>query len=216
MPITAPNITTPTLAPETGRYNGKMVAIGWGSLWVKVKSIRYGMSIMSSEDSTRFSKVVYPQKVTDAGFVLGIVFTTEARRRSVADLLQGYARLAGDPDSGVGPMVVAVPKRKFVRIGIPVRGVDYDDRVGAITYSMDIQFVGTSDPLNVGTTKNLSHVDDVTQTNSMFYPVAVGPLEDQLYDASSAAIGAILGAIGGGLDNGPGTTIRNPGHVTGT
>jgi hypothetical protein len=53
---------------------------------------------------------------------------------------------ASDPEisPSVSPMMVTIPVRNFVGMGIPHSGISFGDTVGEIVYTMSISFVGTN------------------------------------------------------------------------
>lgn len=159
-------------------FNGTLEAPGYGTQQIRVLSIGHGVSIVSTEAQAKNKHAIYMTKRTSGSFGL----TLQVKRDEVTDLadwLIGYGRLLSDPADPVGPMKVSVPSRNFSKVAIPAASeyggaIPYGDRVGVLTFRMELSFIGARDPLEY-TSELLSSfqktINDPINT-TFFYPAA--------------------------------------------
>jgi hypothetical protein len=129
--------------------NSLFIASGYGSAQFFVAHLGYGVETVYQQAESSTERTVYFRNVVDDNFVVTIDFASWEDYTAGANWFETYMRLAGDPDSNaVSPMIVSVPLRGFLRVGVPEQGISFGDVVGQIVRTMTISFTGTADYSN--------------------------------------------------------------------
>jgi hypothetical protein len=198
-------------------YNAVISARGrdnnYGSRYLRVVSVSYGINIAADEAETKFGGAFYPRRVDSASFTLNIIFTSEQERAKFGRWLVRYGRRISSPSNPYGPMRVIIPLRRFDRLAVPTTGIKFGDRRDQVTYPMMIPFRGARDPLSLDSeaisTFHLNKKARRTEARH-FYPAAdqlTGNKKgvDSLYDPSAGAYFPSSNEGASGATSGAGT-----------
>lgn len=199
-------------------YDATFSAKGYGTKTAKCTGLGWGTTIEGSDSESRSHSTFYPKLVTASQFSVRVAFPTQKLWREFNEWVEKYARSISNPNGTVGPMVVSVPARKFLKVAIPVDGFEYGDQTAALVRETTITFEGTNDPVKPGQRGTSSEPsiprDDIVAT---FYPTGyqAGSVADSLYNGATSAtvsIGKSAAAALNGLtqNNGGPTSITNP------
>lgn len=122
----------------------------FGRARVRATRVVHGMSVVAyaGEDQSRAGKAFYPSKRTSGSFELTLVFARDRGYKQVMEWLQRYQRWAGNPRTKANPCRVTIPSRNFDKVGVLESGVEFGDNVQAVTHTVTLGFVGSSDPIN--------------------------------------------------------------------
>jgi hypothetical protein len=199
--------------------NGSFSASGYGTAEFYVNHIAYGVEAIFSDADARAERTVYFHNVVNDNFVISMVFNSWASYNAAANWFRGYMSQAADPENqGVSPMVVQVPSRNFIGIGIPETGISYGDHVPAITYPMTVSFTGASDysqasEISYTPPQNSSIYD---AGNPYFYPLGIQlaspyqSVDAQTYDSNVTPLPPTPAAPSTGGTNDIGRGVRKP------
>lgn len=159
------NVTIP--GTSTG-YNGLLSVTGYGSVAVRVESIRYGLELMTSQGEAANYVAYYPHAVLDTQFSLSLVFRTWTEREAFNTWMSTYMRKVTTRQISRGSMRVSVPARRFVRSAVPHGTLDYGDDVAQAgkAYRTSVSFSGAASP----TLKSSSFQNVRDKTLATFYP----------------------------------------------
>lgn len=115
---------------------------------IRVGSISHGAVMVASESSGRNRRAYYPHRSAPAQFAIQPILIGPNERESFSDWMQGYADYIMDPGkAGVVPsMQVMVAVRGFHREGVPLQGIEWGDKVGAIVWTPTVVFETTKEP----------------------------------------------------------------------
>lgn len=167
----------------------------YGERKVRVTRIHHGISVISdSSGATRNSRDWFARVVTSGSFAMSTVYPDHDSYESMADWLAEYGRRLSAEEPTVGVMRITVPSRNFDRLavcaGTPrsgASGIAFGARWNALTYVLDLNFVGTSNPTAL--TSQTSRFERPRQGYSIskhFYPGGYqqsgNPSEVGLYD----------------------------------
>jgi hypothetical protein len=124
-----------------------------GYRFAPVTRLDHGMSIVPEEEgTTRKYTVWFSKVVTSSSFSATLTWASRGERDAFLEWLRGYLEEIGDPNRASRTMMrvyVAMPDgmEPFHKIAVPVSGMVYDYRAGTAAYSLNLAFVGTSDPV---------------------------------------------------------------------
>lgn len=144
---------------------------------VRCNLVTHGMTVLYEESQARIRKAFYPHRLSSAQFALGVELVGYNEHRSLSSWLARYADYVLDPDLRFGEfpaMAVSVPSRNFLRKGVPIAGIEWGDRVGAMVWTPQIVFETSEEPLDRNKRVALSKVGgEVALTDRVtrfFYP----------------------------------------------
>ena len=169
-------------------YNARMSASGWGEIYVKVMTIGHGMSVISSESTTRFGNTTYVEAVTGGSFTLDLICSSYTEWERLGLWIRGYGRKVADPAGGVGPVRVECGVRNFDKVAIPSLA-EFGDAVKPATYRTSIRFLGARDPVPLTSefTSNFVLPASTDESLPYYYPAGTqlsgsGKGDDALYN----------------------------------
>lgn len=128
--------------------NATLSVANYGSLAVRIRTISFGIDIISSTTHSRMFRTLYTRAITDEAFGIEVVCTTHAEYQRLGTFLLNYGRRAAQ--GSLGMMRVRYPARKFDRLGIP-NGSTFGRAVPDVTWPMTIAFVGANNLVSTGT-----------------------------------------------------------------
>lgn len=143
---------------------------------VRCNLLTHGMTVLYEESQARVKRAFYPHRLSSAQFLLGVQVVGQAEYRSLSSWLATYADYVLEPGLRFGEfpaMAVSVPSRDFLRKGVPLSGMEWGDRVGAMVWSPQIVFETSEEPLDRNKKVALSHVGGpglYEKTTKFFYP----------------------------------------------
>lgn len=114
---------------------------------VHAEEYEHGISFQASDSENRNHRVLYPKSQRDANFGVTLKFASYRDFEDFGQWVMRYARRASDPDNVPVAMQVWIPVREFSRSGVP-QGVNFGRKVGDVTWTMSLAFVGVQDPLS--------------------------------------------------------------------
>lgn len=163
--------------------------INYSDRHVRATAVYMGVSFIASEDESRVRRAFYPVRATSGSFGSQFAFKSWAELNSFVAWLRGYLDRIANPHSvNVGPISFILPSRNLVKVGVPKGGVIYEDRFDSLTYYVNLQWLGTSDPIgDIGKTDGLASFFTKSPNNPQskwFYPTTI-PLDGS--DAYSQA-----------------------------
>jgi hypothetical protein len=114
---------------------------------VRVGQLDHGSRMVADEATSRTRRAYYPHRLSAAPFTLTVILKGYNERVLFSNYLNDYVSRALDPSSG-GPfpqMTVMVPVRNFLRTGVPLTGIEWGTKVGAIVWQPKVKFETTYD-----------------------------------------------------------------------
>ncbi|WP_145911444.1 hypothetical protein [Kitasatospora viridis] len=104
--------------------------------------------MVAAESSGRNRRAYYPHRSAPAQFTLQPLLVGVDERTAFSDWMQSYADLIMDPGRAglVTPMRVLIAARSFDREGVPLRGIEWGDKVGGIIWTPSVVFETTREP----------------------------------------------------------------------
>lgn len=131
--------------------NCRLSVANYGQVAVRATRVVHGMSIVSygGEPQSRNGKAFYSSKRTSGSFDLQLIFSSHRRYRQVAEWLERYGRWVANPGTDASPMRVTIPSRNFDKTAALTTGVTFGDVAIGITYTMNLAFMGSRDPLDL-------------------------------------------------------------------
>jgi hypothetical protein len=139
-------VTSPTIPGAAEGYNGKMSAAGYGSRLVVVLGISHGPRVAAEEAEAANYRVLYTINQQGSSFSIRLSFRDWQQREDFSAWMREYMRRVATNQRVSGYMLTQVPARRFSRLAVPMGPLPYGDEVGAITYPLEMQFKGASDP----------------------------------------------------------------------
>ena len=114
---------------------------------VRVETVSHPLVLVSAESGARRRRAMYPHRMSNGAFTLGLIVAGQAERVALTSFLGAFTSALLDPGSAAGlSMEVQVPARSFHRKGIPTAGMEWGMRVGQITFKPQLVFQTSWDP----------------------------------------------------------------------
>jgi hypothetical protein len=144
---------------------------------VRANILTHGMKVIYDESDARVRHALYPHRLSSAQFTIGVELIGTPERKSLSDWLASYADAVLDLDlaSGEFPsMLVVIPKRNFVRRGVPLSGFEWGDHVGAMVFTPQITFETAAEPgeTNPSVSRFVGLVAQTDKDIRYFYPMS--------------------------------------------
>jgi hypothetical protein len=116
------------------------------------ETIDHGMKIVpyGSGGESRNLRTFYSRAQADDDFDIGVVFDDFEEAEGFSSWLKDYCRELAKPVISVGPMRVWVPTRDFLKLGVPMGGIEFGAKGGQHTWRFKITFKGTQNPIYPG------------------------------------------------------------------
>lgn len=149
---------------------------------VRARRLTKGYTMIAEESQARTSKAFYPRQTAPTQFGIQIDLIGARERNSFNRYLMDYATLMlrerGTQGQESIQMTVQIPSRNFVRMGIPMSGIEFGTVVGEMVFSPVLVFETSREPLDWNAQVETSIVqddlsgltDDATQ---YFYPTGI-------------------------------------------
>lgn len=152
---------------------------------VRVESITHALKVVFDESTGRNRRAMYPHRMSDAQFTLGLVLVGQPERQAFTEFLGGFAATLLNPGASTVPvMTVSVPVRNFSRRGIPQTGFEWGAKLGRTAFHPQVTFEtswnpvdGPSDPVASGVPSASAVGDPNVQ---YFYPFGTQLSGDQV------------------------------------
>lgn len=175
-------------------------------LRTRCRALGHGFDVIAEESHARQTRAFYPRQVAESNFSVTLELKGYSEFKLAMDYMRRYT--ASFMVAANNAMYVAVPSRKFIRLGVPVGGVADGDHVGSNVFLSTLVFESLYDPADpnlVSKTTNTSQYSSFDRSSSegdpagkFFYPASASTNDpnasgDLLYATSN------IGAIGSGL-----------------
>lgn len=152
---------------------------------IRVETITHSLKSVFDESSGRNRRAMYPHRMSDAQFTLGLVLVGQSERQAFTQFLGSFAAALLDPGATTVPvMSVDVPVRGFSRRGIPLSGFEWGAKLGQVVFHPQVVFEtswnpvdGPSDPIASGVPRASAVGDPAVQ---YFYPFGTQLSGDQV------------------------------------
>lgn len=152
---------------------------------IRVEALTHALKPVFDESSGRNRRAMYPHRMSDTQFVLGLVTVGQSERQAFTQFLGGFAATLLNPGaSTVSVMTVNVPVRNFTRRGIPLSGFEWGVKLGQTVFHSQVVFEtswspvdGPSDPVASGVPGASAVGDPAVQ---YFYPFGTQLSGDQV------------------------------------
>lgn len=116
---------------------------------VRVETITHGLKPVYAESASRARRALYPHRMSDTRFTLGMMFVGQAEWQAFTSFLGGFAATLLNPGSNASPtMTVQVPVRGFVRRGIPLSGFEWGATLGRVVFRPQVEFETSWNPVD--------------------------------------------------------------------
>lgn len=120
---------------------------------VRVRKIAHGFEVIAQESQGRYDRVFYPRRASTSQFALTLELVHEEEMNDLMQYFEFfvYSMLNRNAEQGVTNlpvMTVNIPSRNFLRYGVPVTGMGFDNHVGSLVFAPTIVFETTRDPLD--------------------------------------------------------------------
>lgn len=160
---------------------------------LRCNGISIDYQLNSTESHARQHRAFYPHRRSQGNFSLQFECSGWQESNALSVWLHEYANIALNLSASdvPPPMLVSVPSRQFLRLGIPTKGMEFGDHVGSMVFLRKIEFVSVSDPDDPSTSilkrsqASSMTTRSVDPTANAFYPATVvkrpGRLGDQIY-----------------------------------
>lgn len=168
---------------------------GYGERRVKAIRVSHGISIINfgnDESKSRRGKHFLTYRRTSGSFDLRLIFSTYDEYADLMDWLKRYVIRNQSQHRAPKPVRVIIPARNFDKIGTLEGGLTFGDKALGVTYSVDLKFMGSSDPLDLKDDKILSIFELPKDTSDPALPY--------LYPAGSQLTGVEVGDDVGDFD----------------
>lgn len=162
-----------------GQGNCTLSVAGYGTRSCYAVRVQHGINVVASQGQSRNQQAFYPVKRTSGSFGLVLLFPTHADYQSMALWLANYAMKMADGTDRLGPMRVQIPGSEFDKIAIVKDGIDFGDKMEAVTYQLNLGFEGARDSLDhaSGLISTFSFPEGVDTIGRYFFPAGT-PLDD--------------------------------------
>lgn len=184
------------IAGAPAGYNTKFSVAGYGSHVVRTDRIATTVHVISSEAASAQAKTFYPHIITSDSFSLAVVFLNWNEREATAKWFRTYMEKITRGEIPRGSMLVQIPARRFVWLGVPEGTLTYGDDVSQAgrAYKLNLSFAGATDPTNVSSSFNRARKD--WEISSAFYPVGsqvagAESLAGTIFDATPLAASTV-------------------------
>lgn len=170
---------------------------------LRCKKVEISYAVNSEESHARENRAFYPHRRSQGSFDLTFDFIHWGEFNSAMNWFRSYAYsiLGAGAASGIQ---VAVPWRKFTRIGVPTKGMAFGDHTASMVFSPTISFVSIANPADK-LNQNLSARPSSTVerkgqlSTTWFYPDSQmsrpGQVQKALYDQAALIAVSILEEI---------------------
>ena len=166
---------------------------GYGGVLASATRIEHGISILSSESSTRHNRVLLPRRKSLSHFKINIKHTTRSEFNQFNEWMKVYAESISSPDGSYGAMRVFCPAASFDRMCVPVSGVSFGVAFNDFVWSQTLEFSVASSPVDItDVSAEISYGVGVTHY--------VGTSDEQPSSYSIATLGG-LSSLGGTLED---------------
>jgi hypothetical protein len=132
-------------------FNGQISAIGYGKRRVRCMGLVFGLGIIANSGSqSKNRRSFYSVVTTGSSFTITIGFVSYEEREDFGRWMRGFMEDVSDGRASSGFMTIQVPNRKFFRTAVPGdrgTGIVYGEAVGDMGYTLELSFVGASDPI---------------------------------------------------------------------
>lgn len=168
-------------------HNCILSAKGFGSRTARVQTSTLGFDVIGAEDEAANTRAFYPMARTASDATVTFIFTSPAERDDFGNWIKRYATwLVTSPSS---LMHVSVPVRRYAIYGVPVTGIDFNERIGDISKQMALQFTSVIDAYDprggvTGTGAVVKMPSSQAKVGSYFYPTGNQLAGDKGIDAS--------------------------------
>lgn len=116
---------------------------------IRAESVTHGLKAVFDESSGRNRRAMYPHRMSDAQFALGLVLVGQPERQAFTQFLGSFAATLLDPGATTVPvMTVNVPVRNFSRRGIPLTGFEWGAKVGQTVFHPQVIFETSWNPVD--------------------------------------------------------------------
>lgn len=195
-------------------FNGAISSDVVGTYRLRVRRLTLGLNVVSSEAEGRERRVFYPATTTSSAFIMEIQFPSYESRTKFSTWLESYMHGVMSGRGFRAAMKVTVPSRNFAREAIPVGPVLYGEALTDTVFSVQLNFVGAADALDISLETKKSHSYFVlpkkgVATSQFFYPggqqlTGAQSLEGSLFDyADPTSTTAPVDPQGGAQEVGP-------------
>lgn len=141
---------------------------------VRADMASHGVVMVYEESASRTVRAFYPHRPAESPFQINVVLIGQAERTSFTNWLDGYATFVMDRDlasSKFPPMVVNIPSRKFLKVGVPLTGYEYGDHVGSMVWNHNVTFESVPSQVNPNSTsRTIAITTALDPATSFFYP----------------------------------------------
>jgi hypothetical protein len=186
--------TNPTISHAREGYNGRLTVSRYGSFLVRVMSLDTSVKIIASDEEAARRRAFYPFITVGSSFDMVIVHTGWEDREAFNKWVRGYAERVTNNESIGGTMLIEVPVRRFSRIAVPEFALTYGERLGDISYTTSMSFIGAKEPASAIGTNNVAGDSYVKSarigqaTSKYFYPsgtqvAGAASLEGTIFDS---------------------------------
>jgi len=188
-----------TLAQEVAQGAGIFVAPGFsnsdfptGVAGFTVYSVEHGIDISSDISQSVNLRSIYMRKRKMDGFNILIKLKSFSEYKIASKFFQNYNDFLTNPNQGgtLQPMVVIVPSRDFMMLGVPTGNYPMGKGIGDYTFTMSLEFTGTINPTSPTEYTSYYQVDADPQSQ-YYYPLGNQPgsatnnIETLIYDNPS-------------------------------
>ncbi len=189
-------------------FNGTINGRTAGSYRVRVMGIDYGLDIISSADSEARSRRAF-YSITTSGSSFGLIlgFISWAERERFNKWMSGFMTSVSEQRAKYGTVTVRVPKRNFVRVGVPEGDLEYGEGLTDMLYLVRLSFVGATNPVTSNLDSNGKGISyfkgpGSSQESSYFYPAGqqikgAESLEEIIFDSAPLPAGPTAPGAGG-------------------
>jgi hypothetical protein len=116
---------------------------------VRAERLTHDLKPVYAESSARTRRALYPHRMSDTRFALGLVLVNQAERQALTGFLGDFCVALLTSASAAAPVMdVSVPVRGFVRRGIPLSGFEWGARVGQSVFRPTVVFETSWNPID--------------------------------------------------------------------
>lgn len=129
-------------------HNGEISNNVLGSIYVRVSRLQHGIVINSQESAAPQAKTFYPQRVSEAPFVLTVEHLSRKERDGFNHWMRQYMERVSSNLISSGYLSVSVPARNFYRKGVLERELNHGDSIDqrGKAYVTTLTFTAATDP----------------------------------------------------------------------
>lgn len=111
--------------------------------------LQFGLGIIANTGAqAKTRRSFYSVVTTGSSFTIRVGFVSYEERGRFNQWMRQFMEDMVDGQAESGFMTIQVPKRKFFRTAVPNNDLVYGEAVGDLGYTLDLSYVGASDPID--------------------------------------------------------------------